>query len=113
MKVEELRIGNFLNYKESEVKFSIEDYREVEHGLLNFMKPIPLTEEWLLKFGFNESQNAWTIKHFNLLLEYDEDGSYDVMFEYYYISKLKYVHQLQNIYFALTYKELKIKELCS
>jgi hypothetical protein len=57
------------------------------------IKPIPLTEEWLLKFGF---ECVYTLdRSFQHL-----DCEYD----------LEYVHQLQNLYFALTGEELTIKD---
>ena len=68
--------------------------------------PIPLTKEWLLKFGF-----IW--KNYGLrkeLMCIREEGSLFTM----YLSNesnpfpvgLKYVHQLQNLHFALTGEEL-------
>ena len=83
------------------------DYREI--------KPIPLTEEWLLKFGFyskNKKIGWWEndkfsfigrlsgcILHFHLIVN-------DMFVE---IIRIQYVHQLQNLYFALTGTELKIE----
>ena len=77
------------------------DYHE------NDIHPIPLTEEWLLKFGFTKEVLGW--KHWNLdLYLYLDNGCFESeqlpMFIY-----LKYVHQLQNLYFALTNEELCIK----
>lgn len=65
---------------------------------------IPLTEEWLLNFGYTkEDSNFWNLGH--IVWEYDggvficdKNGI-----------TLKYVHQLQNLYFALTGRELTIK----
>ena len=76
--------------------------------------PILLTEEWLLKFGF-EKQMAWTycieLKG-NLKLVYylGEKGWSIGNKNYSDFSNLQYVHQLQNLYFALTNEELTIKE---
>lgn len=67
------------------------------------LKPIPLTEEWLNKFGYDLiSEN-----HFGVLghLIWKIEGRF-------YCDKngiqLKYVHQLQNLYFALTQRELTV-----
>jgi len=68
------------------------------------LEPIPLTEEWLLNFGYTkEDSNFWNLGH--IVWEYDggvficnKNGI-----------TLKYVHQLQNLYFALTGRELTIK----
>lgn len=73
-----------------------------------FFKPIPITEEWLLKLGFTQSpafKNLYFIGTFlNITL-----GN-KIMFEIndQIISEIKYVHQLQNLYFALTQKELAV-----
>jgi hypothetical protein len=114
MKASELRIGNWIAHEPT-----IDDWEEiiVRPGTIiqceispdSFM-PIPLTEEWLLKFGFE-----W--KNFAL-----RNGKFTVRFQkyfYVYLSfegvspiqiNLEYVHQLQNLYFALTGEELVVKE---
>lgn len=75
---------------------------------------IPLTEEWLLKFGFEiigkldmpNSSSDWYFSKidFPLSISYINNKVQFVNLE------LKYVHQLQNLYFALTGEELTIKE---
>ena len=70
--------------------------------------PIPLTEEWLFKFGFKlvESHDD----HLYYLEETDFSLNRSFQFNNYYKRiELKYVHQLQNLYFALTGEELTIK----
>jgi hypothetical protein len=78
---------------------------------MSYVKPIPLTEEWLLKFGF--------VKIYNCIYEIEMDGhviEFDLRFRkmsVYFgdiLLQLKYVHELQNLYFALTSEELTIKE---
>lgn len=77
-------------------------------------EPIPLTEEWLLKFGcytsnwddntsFRLSVNEHYVLTINLEFETYEIGDLDIL-------PIKYVHQLQNLYFALTGEELTIKQ---
>lgn len=73
---------------------------------------IPLTDEWLLRLGANERT-----------LHLQEGCYLDISTTYKtaYIQKglgfsVKYpefVHQLQNLFFALTGQELKIKEPCA
>lgn len=78
------------------------------------VKPIPLTEEWLIKFGFESEQNDYDKQIncfvFNQITLYDhQNGSYSL---YRYNDAhvyLPHVHQLQNLYFALTSEELSIK----
>ena len=82
-------------------------------GDLKYYKPILLTKEWLLKFRFNDKDTVHGWLAFgtdNLYLVGDESEMY---FGYnnneLELPKIKYVHQLQNLYFALTGEELKIK----
>ena len=84
------------NYYNVESKEKIEEFTG--------FKPIPLTEEWLLKFGYDLiTENHYAVLgHLIWKVENrfycDKNGM-----------QLKYVHQLQNLYFALTNKELEIK----
>ena len=70
------------------------------------LRGIILTEEWLIKFGYTkEDSNFWFIGH--IVWEYDKGV--------FICNKngitLKYVHQLQNLYFALTGKELTLQNI--
>jgi len=75
--------------------------------------PIPLTEEWLEKYGFTQDER-------NKFEWWDEEGgtSFDNCltgpFRTYtnggHVVLIEYVHQLQNLYFALTGTELEIKD---
>ena len=73
----------------------------------NSIFPIPLTEEWLIKFGVKlmpESEytmNTYDIAGFKLWRTNGKFLFNDKI-------EIKYVHQLQNIYFALTNKELEL-----
>lgn len=70
--------------------------------------PIQLTEEWLINFGFEKFRgDSQTYDRDDFWAgEIESDGT--MKFDYIEAS-IKYVHQLQNLYFALTGKELKIK----
>jgi hypothetical protein len=125
MEAKDLRIGNKLLFLGDVVTFkNITEIRKdgifwiktfeplIESKNFHF-KPIPLNEEWLLKFGFRHVKNNWYNIHannntFNVYL-FDEIG-YRVEIVSQSIAVLKYVHQLQNLYFALTGDELTIKE---
>ena len=110
----ELRIGNYIKRKQSgtivETKqFMLHDYE------LKYFEPIPITEEWLLKFGIDfTSEKEWyhitfTIKGLLFETSTSMDGfTYNLCFED--MINIKYVHQFQNIYFALTGEELTITE---
>jgi len=88
-------------------------------GLLADFFPIPLTEEWLIKLGLLfKSKNLYGYFEYDFpydsfKITYDSsdpDPDYQIIFEGNGLAYVKYVHQLQNLYFALTGEELTIKE---
>ncbi len=130
----ELRIGNYI--------YGIEDgYKETAMEICSFHNdntfrlkigndsvgcystkriiPIPLTEEWLLKFEFQKDENNWFSKKYkidslpdhstlsinlntyNTCVWYADKGSG-------YCKPVKNIHCLQNLYFALTGQELTL-----
>jgi hypothetical protein len=100
MKVNDLRIGNWVRSynpiieEESEWQIYKTDMVIIcEAEDISYYKPILLTEEWLLKFGFVKDK----------LTNYDwYKGDFEIC-----IHDIKHVHQLQNLYHALTGEELK------
>lgn len=132
MKANELRIGNlvYASHYSSELGVVIVD--EIlgsgingEFGYYgdytceywyNDIKPIPLTEEWLVKFRFetqypNATDNNWS--NGNKYLSINSFGGkgfrLNILHNIYNGIDIKYVHQLQNLYFALTGEELTIE----
>jgi hypothetical protein len=115
MKAEELRIGNYYN-KNGEIKqITPSDIIEVWESERIWCKPIPLTEEWLLKFGFElkkvsmggREYEGWRNFSFHLDTNYIKNTLF-----YHWMGgniEIKHVHQLQNLYFALTSEALTIK----
>ncbi len=77
--------------------------------------PILLTPEWLERFGFekrNSNKNEWSLSDGSVDYIFDNDSK-DFGFEIemqYKGTGIKYIHQLQNLYFALTGEELILKE---
>jgi hypothetical protein len=130
MKANELRIGNLVYLKSKDAIYEISsghDIEEIDDAPINFdAKPISLTEEWLLKFGFkdvdlNMSGSNWLVKEQKGLWRQAIRIAYSEKSEEWSLTlecvspptlsivRLKYVHQLQNLYFALTGEELTIK----
>lgn len=119
MKPEELRIGNYVNIflndvDHNTIQIKIDDlyYIGQKNGVY---EPIPVTEEWLLKFGFvknSELKYHWKNWGTNGVIIITFDETYQgYLFQ---LGKglnklLTNVHQLQNLYFALTGEELIIK----
>ena len=115
MNIKEFRIGNLL--QENNTKEIIEVLKLSKDELFlsgNFKRewqaePIPLTEEWLLKFGFKSDpyNDQYYLDDFKI--ECDKTKGFLDLWVVNCRVDLKTVHQLQNIYFALTGKELKVK----
>ena len=121
LKASDLRIGNLIQFgnKFKKVVEIIEDafYVLYKDGttLKNTwadLKPIPLTEKRLLDFGFIIDETY--VSEENPFLDYIKDEVRISMpyFSFEYgdgaFMELKYVHQLQNLYFALTQRELTV-----
>lgn len=123
MKANELRIGNYLKSDGVVVKIdgrSIFDIWGSEASSCKY-EPIPLTEEWILKFGFIANENGEpqieTNDGMGLSISIQEtpykySAWHFISSEHTYsiISECKFVHQLQNLYFALTGKELELSQ---
>jgi len=120
MKANELRIGNLVktdnstkNYTDIEI-VDLEILKEIIDGS-EFYNSIPITEEWLLKFGFAKQCDYLYFDFENGNISFNDEikngislciGTYcssGSAFE-----NIKHVHQLQNLFFALTGEELKL-----
>lgn len=123
MKASELRLGNLCQNKQGNViHINVNHLIILSYGIENEFKPIPLTEEWLLRFGFkeciserycdrHEEYEECTYYYYDMFKLYynPELGCFtDDTFEYQF--KLKHVYQLQNLYFALTGEELTLNK---
>lgn len=127
MDAKELRIGNHVKAINRIEEIGVSTFQNLEDFIENdIYKPIPLTEEWLEKFGFERYSNQaykslkWTLDDTGFVSDWfylkrthiNTNGIFTVE-AFKFGSKLRrldYVHQLQNLYFALTGEELEIKE---
>lgn len=74
---------------------------------------IPLTEEILLKCGFTSlDENVFIHKElrYSDTFKIREDGYIAFVSREVYITKIKYLHQLQNLFFSITGEELEFKQ---
>lgn len=157
MKAQELRLGNYFQDFELSNEgggiFQVEQicYNQKGKGRLigvrfrngscwsccDIIEPIPLNEEWLLKFGFDNKNNPtqtsfihWIKKiqtyngsscFFKIYQEKNKlnykknmEGKMIKEFMFFYkemgVINLDYVHSLQNLYACLTNKELTLKD---
>ena len=135
MKTNELRIGNYVNIEGDVIKVK-EIYEKGIHytygeyesyATEDFIHPIELTEEVLLKIGFEDRKG-----YFNYSKVFGDDSDYCDSIYIYYCQRLnhfsfthnivkeldlqiidlyniKYLHQLQNAYYCLTGQELEVE----
>ena len=116
MTATDLRLGNYVEHDDSwcyrgedvtEFQWSELDWYALGEStlMIEAVKPIPLTEEWLLKFDFKFKELGFE----NLSVSYGlTSGDIHFVIDRYY-KKLDHVHQLQNLYHALTGEELTDK----
>jgi hypothetical protein len=109
MKTTDLRIGNLVLSKGVPVQIEEIMWETVRYCFgefpIDYVEPIPLTEEWLLKFGFVSNPYEDRYEKGTIHIECDKTkGATYLWVEN--MPHIKYVHQLQNLYFALTGEEL-------
>lgn len=130
MKATDLRIGNLVNYNGKEISISPIGLNELFYIGDNFADskiekreylPISLTEEWLYKFGFENNYESKFRKTYDLLIKercwhfsYTKENENPLISSFFEVKGMRldmptYVHQLQNIFFAIENIELTIK----
>lgn len=121
----ELRLGNFYEWRiDTDHPWQVVQMKVVEpirvmQSQPELYRPVELTEDWLERFGFVYDNLLDGLTHNTWLCV--DDGLVHVNFDAYrglpsklnwmeIPARLKFVHQLQNLYFALTGKELMVTE---
>ena len=115
MKATELRVGNLVKAKHTNGnpnKWVVIQIKP-EHIVTcsdkpKWFKPIPLTEEWLIKFRFSYMVD-YTIQINGFTICFEKQGKHLFCFLESIGLEIYYVHQLQSLYFSLTNQELKIE----
>lgn len=129
----EFRVGNLFRFISTDSIEQVADIRTagiktptINNVLITDIEPIPLNEDWLVRFGFEKDINtSWfRIGYFAEM----EDVSNRMIIGYNTVSNrlgcyqegdangifaqktFQYVHQLQNLYFALTGTELTLTD---
>ena len=118
----DLRIGNLIKWISTNTVEVVQEINSCgKYHLINNVQiidaePIELTEEWLFRFGFERHEldnwfylkiiNDWTRLNININgsvceLSISNHGA---------VINVAYVHQLQNLYYALTQTELTLKD---
>lgn len=107
MESKDLRIGNYVDWKVNKAlkvemldgQCDVGGFDGVELCPISDWKPIPLTEEWAVKFGFESL--------LEMMVHFIEESMYSISLRMNGIRRL-YVHEAQNLYHALTGEELTI-----
>lgn len=135
IKARDFRINNYVDLYKNDIHYCISVIKNIDNNGINkylpseyegvfgnsindelLIKPIPLTEEWLLKFGWGKGE--YDTEYVDNVSLKQECLSYNVgakMFcietngDIMEIKHIRYVHQLQNIFYCLTGQELELK----
>lgn len=127
MKETELRIGNYVSLEGIGVikvlgilpdriyytPINSDLFADYLYAVNTYVNPLPLTEEWLLKFGFGKQAPQWNILNVyygkgQLRITFYNEKDFMVSIGAEPIRKDLYVHEIQNLYFALIGEELTI-----
>lgn len=109
IQAKELRVGNYV-MRNGKTVTVWELCIDEDRGRINYISeslydPIPLTPELLVKAGVKEvAPNVWSID--SLIMQFKDEVLLAIIDRG---VKLPYLHQLQNLYFALTGEELNVK----
>lgn len=119
----EVRIGNYVTIGDGPFQISANDIKKMSESDNHIYKPIPLNDAWLTDFKLTKKEldaydNMWCLDLFTIFSDnYNEEHYYT----YGLLTRLnnpnvcnshsglivKYVHQLQNLFFATNYEELQ------
>lgn len=126
MKTNELRLGNLVQFSLVITKgiYEVSAIRSNQIGVIGLtfeykiseFQPIPLTEEWLVRFGFQKREGSTSNEWWNGINEVTKDWLVDITQMnddgtfFYRNGKhvINYVHELQNLHFVLAGEELKL-----
>lgn len=115
LQAKDLRIGNLVYYVKDIVRIDVSDLAVFKlyekNGEETYYRPIPLTEEWLLKSDCEKNDEGFICDRFIL--------TWNAVYKFWYVredqlgaylTKLEYVHEWQNFYFILQGEELTLKD---
>lgn len=117
MIAKELRCNNYVDFMGVVRKVTpmfILEQRQSDLANQEYLKPIPLTEDWLLRMGFErqEENNSYQLDTNFGVSFWGRDGVINTYCESNeFGNEMKYVHEIQNRFHSLSgAQELTIKE---
>ena len=124
IKTNDLRLNNLVKWNDSVQKITaiafgnclLDKNPTADYPVkITEIEPIKLTEEWIKKAGFKEIKflNEYHVqekgyKYLDMIIRYGVFDGHRFLFDFANgkCVNLKYVHQLQNLYFSITGEEL-------
>jgi hypothetical protein len=106
IKANELRLGNYIILKGVLTFVTAQDFARYYGKFSGFseFEPIELTFDWLLKFGFKQDSDLKnSFCRFGIWFN---KNNMEATYLSQKLIKIKYVHQLQNLFFSLVGEEL-------
>ncbi len=117
MQSNELRVGNWVNNNEEDYQITSATIAQLERGD-STAKPILITEEWLLRLGFEQiykssMHSTYWIENLTYYFWYpyvstEKKNSQYADFKGIRLNNCLYLHQLQNLYYAINGIELSV-----
>jgi hypothetical protein len=115
------RVNNHLQHNWENFFCIVKEIREDEIGVERFpgriefykeefLRPIELSRDYLSLAGFRQHENKFkkNFKNATLTISFNENGTFIFERENQELIPVRYVHQLQNIFFDLTNEQLEI-----
>jgi len=111
MKTTELRVGNWVQDNDGDQDKV--DLDILAHLIYYNIEPIPFTEEWAERMEFTRVPDTNKWRHGRLSIDFDRmlvKWDYSIFRDHSTQKEKSFiVHDIQNLYFALTGEELEIK----
>lgn len=111
MKDTDVRIGNWVDYGHGRAPVQITG-KDLAEGIEDRpFRGIPLSPEWLERLGFKKDSQGeyYDPREVLFTVIFDGDSVNHVWDASFTGADIQYVHQVQNLFFALTGKELTLK----
>lgn len=102
------RNEKFFPKSEASISVEVDKYNGVSQ-FNEFIKPIPLTSEWFRDFKFKELENSFLSERFKFMYKKGYNYWYVIdRLSLTYLTKIEFVHELQNFMFVMDSVELKL-----
>ena len=114
IEAKELRIGNYAKHFENGIVLTVGRtiaFKTPTNTIridVDDLQPIPLTEEIILDFGYKQNSFSLNFENDTRISIYKKYNCFIAQIDNTVIREIKYVHQLQNLYHALTNEELTL-----